>query len=1001
MTFRSAAWLLFLAFSPGCRETPAIVPTASELHGCDEVWQPAARDSDGGEVIVCALGPAATPRAEVWARIATPPAVPPAAYWSLLANPPAAAAFDEKDGRLQVVLQRSQLPLQLTIRARTQTLAGAAGRSAPLHLRFAALPPSPADDIASSAQKNKNIPEGLAALQRQAAAEPYRSDPAARARLLSAQAELEVSVGQHDEARRHYSESLTQATAAGITSLVANSARHLAFEHYILDRDLKRANAVLDQHAAAIGMIAIEAGLSLYNRGVYAQESGDLSEAVRYLRLADAATKDLGDAETLRIIRVERALTLALQGLTLDAEEEIKKLLSEFEKPGDFEACDRMSYLNTLGWARILEQESHRTGAKEPLPLLQLAREYKTRDGCRADSKKIDMNQARAELLQAERLTEQAAAVPPGADAAAAALRLEADSHLQDARRYLDAAAVALASQPLSKQMDAVEIRGRIAYMQDRFAEAKAQFDALEQLARLTQEPDYQSRALIGQALVSAALARTATGTAAVEYTASARAAFARAESLLDVRLWRVPLTATRRAFLPRFTAGTAAFLDFLLEHGEDQLALQVARRAQVRGLVVALSFDTLTLLPEAQQQRLQEERDQLVRQSAQLQDTAAASAHLQAATTQLLESLLSHLRDAGMDRTLQLHELAPGEVMHLCHPLPAGDLACFVATADQLIVKRLRHSELQQATTPAQWSALLLKPFAALIDPARVLRVLPSQGLRAVDFAALPYPGDSGYLASRQRLVVHALDLALPAAPASLPSRGKALMLTSLRLQYAQKKAPWLYQKLTQLGWQVTPYSNLGQESGFNPKRLLYCWLRLSDCPKPLPLPVTPLLGSSEQLKQALPRVELAQLDTDADYGGKSDGDSGWQSTIDMPNGTKLTLADLLMLRRAPRFTVLLVCNGGTAGVGAEADDISLAQALLLRGGEAVVAASRLLDDKLAAQWAEALYSAQAQKDPYLGKNAPDLLQAFHAAQITMRERRPVDWSALRLFVP
>ena len=37
-------------------------------------------------------------------------------------------------------------------------------------------------------------------------------------------------------------------------------------------------------------MIAIEAGLALYNRGIYAQ-SGDLAEAVRCLRLADAATK--------------------------------------------------------------------------------------------------------------------------------------------------------------------------------------------------------------------------------------------------------------------------------------------------------------------------------------------------------------------------------------------------------------------------------------------------------------------------------------------------------------------------------------------------------------------------------------------------------------------------------------------------------------------------------------------------------------------------------------
>ena len=1000
MMFRSAAWLLFLALGPSCQETPPAPPTASALHGCADVTQPAGRDSDGSEVIVCALGPAAEQRFVVWARIATPPGVRPADYWSLQPDKNASADFDENDGRLRVELQRAQLPLQLTIRPRTRALSRAVKGGAALQLRFTSFAPSRADDIADQARKNDSIPQGIEALQKAAATEPYRSDPAARARLLSALAELELGVGLHGDARRHYTETLALATTAGLTTLVANAARHISFAHYTLDRDLEQAHAVLNQYEAAIRMIAIEGGLALYNRGVYAQESGDLTEAVRCLRLANAATKNLDDAETLRLIRIERALTLALQGLTLDAEQEIAKLLAEFETRSDFEACDRMSYLNTLGWTRILEQESRSPGAQDPLPLLELARKYGAQDHCQADSKKIDMNQARAELLHAEQLTEEAAAARDPARPAAA-LSPKAETHLQHAIGYLHAAAVDLPNQPLSKQLDAVEINGRIAYMQSRFPEAKALFEELSQLAQKTQEPDYQWRAHIGQAQVSAALARAASGTAAAEYTAAARAAFEKAEKLLDARLWQVPLTATRRAFLPRFTAGTAAFLDFLLEHGDEKFALSVARRAQVRGLVVALSFDTLTLLPEAQQACLRKERDQLVRLSAQLQGTAATDPRLQEATNQHLESLQSHLRDSGMDRKLQLHELAPGEAMHLCHPLPAGELACFVATADQLVVKRLGKNELKQATTPAMWSALLLQPFAALLDPARVLRVLPIQRLREVDFAALPYPGDSGSLASQKRLVVHALDLALPAAPAA--GRGKALMLTSLRLQYAQKTAPWLYQKLQQLGWQVTPYSNLRQESGFNPKRLLYCWLKLSDCPQPLPLPLAPKLGSADALMQALPQVELAQLDTDADFGGKSgsDSDSGWQSTIDMPDGTKLTLADLLMLKRAPRFTVLLVCNGGTAGTGAGADDISLAQALLLRGGEAVVAASRLLDDKLAAQWSEALYIAQTSHDPHLHQAAPNLLQAFHAAQITMRQRRPSDWSTLRLFVP
>ena len=165
------------------------------------------------------------------------------------------------------------------------------------------------------------------------------------------------------------------------------------------------------------------------------------------------------------------------------------------------------------------------------------------------------------------------------------------------------------------------------------------------------------------------------------------------------------------------------------------------------------------------------------------------------------------------------------------------------------------------------------------------------------------------------------------------------------------------------------------------------------------LPLPVTPRPGTAAELKRALPEVELAQLDTHARY----DEHSGWQSYIDMPDKTVLMLADLLLLDRVPRWTVLTVCEGGAAGQGADADDISLAQALLLRGGEAVVASTPKLDDQLSGQWVQALYSAQTSGGPAMDAAAPSLTAAFHAAQTQLRKGgAPLSaWSALRLFVP
>ena len=214
---------------------------------------------------------------------------------------------------------------------------------------------------------------------------------------------------------------------------------------------------------------------------------------------------------------------------------------------------------------------------------------------------------------------------------------------------------------------------------------------------------------------------------------------------------------------------------------------------------------------------------------------------------------LLTHLREAGRGQ-MPLRPLQPGEAMHLCHPLPHGELACFVADQQELQVARLRADALQQATRPAEQATLLLAPFARLLNRARVLRVLPSQPLREVNFPALPWPGDSGYLSSGERLVVYALDLDLGARPAVPPTvRGQALMLTNLNLQHAQKSAPGLFDRLRQLGWQVTPYSNQRFDHGFNVRRRLRCWLGLGPCAAVLPLPVETQPGTASTLRQAL----------------------------------------------------------------------------------------------------------------------------------------------------
>jgi len=994
--FRRATWLTFLSgltLGLSCQRggTP---PTVSEFVGCDDLTL-AAPLADG-PTYVCSLAATGSPSVVIAARPGTPADTAPGELWSVHGEPGVTASFTT-DGRLRIELTRAALPRLVTVRVRSRLPIGSAPSA--LHVRLAALVPLPAEVTADAARKNKTIQEGIAALSGAATAPADTTAPAdaiGRARLLHALADLEVDAGLHHKALLHFQQALELGAPAGLINLAASSARRLAFAHFTVNHDVDKALSLLQQHEPLIRMVAVESALALYARGVWAQERGELSAAVRYLAQAQAAARDLDEDETRHLIQAAQALVLVQQGLTPAAETVLKELLGELHRSdGTWEVCERMTCLNSLGWVRILEQESHSPGAQEPLPLLTAALQYRVQDGCAASGQTVRMNLARAELLLAERLAE---ASPSAREALASPAVAQ---HLRAAREHLAAGLLGATDQPLSQQLDVAEVSGRIAYLQSRFPEALADLAELGRLAELSQEPDYQFRALLGQALVNAALARSAP--ADPSYPAAALAAFSKAEALLDERLWRVPLTATRRTFLPRFTAGTAEFLDFLLSRGEPRRALEVARRAQVRGLVTSLSFDTLTLLPEPQRSRLMAARAEVVRLSAQLNEQPAAEPAGRAALTQQLASLLADLHRAGLSR-LALRELQPGEALHLCHPLPRGELACFVADTRELQVERIAAGELQRATLPAQQSALLLRPFARLIDRARVLRVLPSAKLRDIDFATLPWPpapetAEGGYLAADERQVVYALDLALAARPVVPEQRREALMLTNLNLQQAQKSAPWIYTQLQQLGWHVRTYSNQQFELGTNPKRWLRCQLGLGECPSVLPLPFAPLPGTAAELKRALPAVELAQLDTHAAY----DPDSGWQSRIVMPNETVLMLADLLLLDRVPRWTVLMVCEGGAASQGADADDISLAQALLLRGGEAVVASTRPLDDRLSGQWAQALYSARTSGGPALDAAAPSLPAAFHAAQAGLRKgRAPLSaWSALRLFVP
>jgi CHAT domain-containing protein len=251
--------------------------------------------------------------------------------------------------------------------------------------------------------------------------------------------------------------------------------------------------------------------------------------------------------------------------------------------------------------------------------------------------------------------------------------------------------------------------------------------------------------------------------------------------------------------------------------------------------------------------------------------------------------------------------------------------------------------------------SQSLLRPFRDRIEAASTVRILPSGWLQEVDFHALPW--GSGALGT-QRAVVYGMDLpAPPSAPA--PNRARALVVADSRLDLPEARRA-----------ARRAAADLRQEPGR--------WQ------------VTLLVGSQvtgSRLRQELPEADLFHFAGHGTYGGST----GFASALQLAEGGTLTTGDVLALPRVPRSVVLLGCETARAAE-AVGPSPGLAQAFLLAGSEQVVAASRPLDDDVAAAVAAELYPAGG------GSSAPDL---GHALALLRVEKPNADWSSLRVLVP
>lgn len=113
-------------------------------------------------------------------------------------------------------------------------------------------------------------------------------------------------------------------------------------------------------------------------------------------------------------------------------------------------------------------------------------------------------------------------------------------------------------------------------------------------------------------------------------------------------------------------------------------------------------------------------------------------------------------------------------------------------------------------------------------------------------------------------------------------------------------------------------------------------------------PVQATLLLGAQATRESTLSALEGASAWHFAGH-GRLAAERSWRSGLQLSDG-RLDVSDLLSLRAAPRLTVLSGCETGRAPRRHGVATLGMAQALLVSGGEAVVASSRPVVDADAA---------------------------------------------------
>jgi CHAT domain-containing protein len=672
--------------------------------------------------------------------------------------------------------------------------------------------------------------------------------------------------------------------------------------------------------------------LMAYYQGWLSDAVGDYRSALKQLRKADLLAERVGMAGYRW--DAEQVLARILQdlGRSQEASQRFARLLTDLQPRNP---CDLGTLLTNAGWARLRAREAGET-AEDPTSTFEQARAQFDEHRC----------------LPGERLNARLNL----------ALAHQQASRWLAARRALRETRMLAVTPNLRQRLWWDDLEARMAIAEGHPERALGLYEKLERTAALGLSLEGRLRALLGQANSRLALGQRA----------AAIAALAEADRRIDEQSWLIPAHEGRDTFLAQREAVTRLYLELLLAGGRREEAFSLARRARSRLLRQLTVTDRLTQLAPEERRRWEAAlssystlRGAVDRQAAEEWQLAKdevrraheAQAARLAAAQDALDRALASLGDPGKLGNTHLSPPRQGEVILAYHPLRQGWVG-FAATQRGIDVATfdLPDGELSDP----ELTGLLLAPFSDSIRSAERVRVLPYGRLRAVDFHALPFEGEP--LLARH-IVVYSLDLPTRSSPA-LPGRPIALLVSDPEgdLPAARQEAATV--ATTVRGW--------GSRWGFKPL----------NGPK----------AQAGAVRAALPAAGLFHY---AGHGVFA-GFAGWSSALPLADGSRLTLGDVLALRRAPAWVVLSACDAGRSSEEAPGEGIGLANAFLLAGSQGVVAARRPVADRSTRDLMRELYRGWQP-----GKDLARQLQRTQLAQRLIDPSANAAWASFRLLVP